>query len=143
METEENKMEEEKTSFKKKEFTYRGKTIEELKKMEIREFATLLKSNEKRTVLRQTDEIQKFISRCNKKTQEKKPIKTHSRYLIIVPQLIGLRILIHKGNTFVPLEITGEMLGHRLGEFAATRAKVKHGAAGVGATRGSASLSVK
>jgi len=142
METEEIKIEEE-TTFKKKEFTYRGKTIEELKKIDIREFAKLLKSNEKRTLLRQTDKIQKFILRCNKKTQEKKPIKTHSRYLVIVPQMIGLRILIHKGNNYVPIEIDGEMLGHRLGEFAATRSKVKHGAAGIGATRGSASMSVK
>lgn len=136
-------MAEEITSFKKKEFTYRGKTIEELKQIDLREFAKMLKSNERRTLLRQTDQVQKFILKCNKKTQEKKPIKTHSRYLIIVPQIVGLKILIHKGNTFVPIEITGEMLGHRLGEFAVTRTKVKHGAAGVGATRGSASMSVK
>jgi small subunit ribosomal protein S19 len=143
---EENKMstEESKTiTFKKKIFTYRGKTIEELKQIEIREFAGLLKSNEKRTLLRQTDKIQKFILKCNKKIKEKKPIKTHSRDLIIVPQLIGLRIFIHKGNSYFPIEVDEEMLGHRLGEFAATRTKVKHGAAGVGATRGSASMSVK
>jgi len=136
-------MAEEITTFKKKEFTFRGKTIEELKQMEIREFANLLKSNEKRTLLRQTDKIQSFILKCNKKTQGKKPIKTHSRYLIIVPQMIGLRILIHNGNRYLPIEIMGEMLGHRLGEFATTRTKVKHGTAGVGATRGSASMSVK
>jgi small subunit ribosomal protein S19 len=133
----------EKITLKKKEFTYRGKTLEELKQIELREFAKFLKSNERRTLLRQTDELQKFILRCNKKIQMKKPIKTHSRYLIIVPQMVGLKILIHKGDTFVPLEITGEMIGHRLGEFAVTRTKVKHGAAGVGATRGSASMSVK
>jgi small subunit ribosomal protein S19 len=128
---------------KKKEFTYRGKTIEELKQIELREFAKLIKSNEKRTLLRQTDEVQKFILKCNKKTKTKKPIKTHLRHLIIVPQMVGLKIMVHKGNTFVPIEITKEMLGHRLGEFAVTRTKVKHGAAGVGATRGSASMSVK
>ena len=133
----------EETTIKKKEFTYRGKTIEELKQIDLREFAKMLKSNERRTLLRQTDQVQKFILKCNKRTQEKKPIKTHSRYLIIVPQMVGLKILVHKGNTFVPIEITGEMLGHRLGEFAVTRTKVKHGAAGVGATRGSASMSVK
>ena len=48
---------------RKKTFTYRGKTIEELKQMGIREFAKLLKSNEKRTAFRQSDEIQKFILR--------------------------------------------------------------------------------
>ena len=136
-------MAEEKILLKKKEFTYRGKTTEELKQMDIREFEKLIKSNERRTLLRQSDEVQKFLLKCNKKIKEKKQIKTHSRYLIIVPKMIGLKILIHKGNTFVPVEIVGEMLGHRLGEFSVTRTKVKHGAAGVGATRGSASMSVK
>ncbi len=133
----------EEIKIKKKEFAYRGKTLEELKKLDIREFAQLLKSNEKRTALRQSDEIQKFLIKCNKKIQKNKPIKTHSRYLIIVPKMVGLRIQVHNGKNFVPIEIIGPMLGHRLGEFAVTRTKVKHGAAGVGATRSSASMSVK
>ena len=128
---------------KKKEFTYRGKTLEELKHMNIREFARLLKSNEKRTALRQSDELQKFILKCKKKTQEKKPIKTHSRYLTIVPQMVGLKINVYNGKEFFPVQIEREMLGHRLGEFSVTRTKVKHGAAGVGATRSSSALSVK
>ena len=136
-------MAEQNTDFKKKEFTYRGKTLEELKQLDIREFAKLIKSNERRTLLRQTEGIQKFIARCNKKIEKKKQIKTHSRDLIIVPNMVGLKVMIHRGNTYTILEIVGEMLGHRLGEFAVTRNKVKHGAAGVGATRGSASLSVK
>jgi small subunit ribosomal protein S19 len=133
----------EEQEIKKKEFTYRGKSIEELKEMEIREFAKLLKSNEKRTALRQTDEIQKFILKCNKKMQKNKFVKTHSRHLIIVPRMVGLKIGVYNGKTFVPVQITGEMLGHRLGEFSVTRTKVKHGSAGVGATRSSASRSVK
>ena len=84
-----------------------------------------------------------FILRCNKKIQEGKQIRTHSRELIIIPQIVGLRINVYNGKTFVPIDITSEMLGHRLGEFSATRNKVKHGAAGVGATKGSASKSVK
>ena len=128
---------------KKKEFTYRGKSMEELKGIDIREFANNLKSNEKRTVLRQSDELQKFILKCNNKTEKNKQIRTHKRHLVIVPAMIGLKINIHNGKTFVPLEVTGEMLGHRLGEFSVTRNKVKHGAAGVGATRSSASMSVK
>ena len=135
--------EEENEQFKRKEFTYRGKTVEELKQLDIREFAKLLKSNEKRTALRQHDEIQKFVLRCNKRVTKTKPIRTHIREMIIVPKMIGLRIQIHDGRTFVPIEITGEMLGHRLGEFAPTRQKVKHGAAGIGATKSSASQSVK
>lgn len=128
---------------RKKEFSYRGKSLEELKQMDIREFAKLLKSNEKRTALRQHDEIQKFVLKCNKNLQKKKPIRTHLRYLIVVPQMIGLKIHVYNGNTFVPILIDNEMLGHRLGEFSVTRNKVKHGAAGVGATRSSASQSVK
>ena len=54
--------------FEKKEITYRGRTIEDLKKLDIREFSKLLKSNERRTVLRQFNELQKFISEINKKT---------------------------------------------------------------------------
>ncbi len=127
----------------KKQFTYRGKTLDELKQMDIREFSKLLKSNERRTLLRQTSEIQKFISICNKKIAKKKNLRTHSRYLVIVPAMVGLRIHVHNGKEFTPVNIVGEMLGHRFGEFAATRSKVKHGAAGIGATRSSASMSVK
>ena len=129
--------------FKKKEFTYRGKGITELKEMELREFAKLLKSNEKSTLMEHSDEIQKFIMRCDKKIMKNKQIRTHKRYLIIVPQMIGFKIHVHNGKEFVPVDIIGEMLGHRLGEFSVTRSKVKHGAAGIGATRSSASMSVK
>jgi len=128
---------------KKKEFRYRGKTLEELKGLDIREFAKLLRSNEKRTVLRQSDELQDFINRSVKKIAKKKLIKTHKRHLVIVPKMVGMRIGIYNGKMFVSLEIEKEMLGHRLGEFSVTRTKVKHGSAGVGATRSSASRSVK
>jgi len=134
---------EEDQSLKKKEFKYRGKNIEELKQMEIREFAKLLKSNEKRTALRQHDEIQKFVLRCNKKIVKNKQIKTHLRDMLIVPKMIGLRINVHDGRQFAPVDIVPEMLGHRLGEFAVTRSKVKHGAAGIGATKSSSAASVK
>ena len=136
-------MAEEKIIIKKKELKYKGKFIEELKKMDIREFAKLLKSNERRTIIRQSDEIQKFILRCDKKLQKNKQIKTHQRYLVIVPHMVGLKIGVFNGKEFVPVEINGELLVHRLGEFSVTRSKVKHGAAGVGATRSSASASVK
>ena len=128
---------------RKKEFTYRGKSLEVLKELEIREFAKLLKANEKRTVMRQYDEIQNFIARAHRRMQKNKAIRTHLRHLVIVPRMIGLKLNIHNGNTFVPLQIEGEMLGHRLGEFAGTRQKVKHGAAGIGATKSSSAQSVK
>ena len=127
----------------KKEFTYRGKTIEELKQMNLREFARLLKANERRTVLRQTDELERFISKAGKKIEKRKPVRTHLRHLIVVPRMIDMNINVYNGKEFVPVKIMAEMLGHRFGEFSVTRLKVKHGAAGIGATRSSASLSVK
>jgi small subunit ribosomal protein S19 len=122
---------------KKKEFTYRGKTLNELKGLDVREFAKYLKSRERRAALRQFNEIENFIARANKKISKNKLVKTHSRDLVIVPKMVGMRLNIHDGKTFFPVDITGNMLGHRFGEFALTRAKVKHGSAGVGATKGS------
>jgi small subunit ribosomal protein S19 len=127
----------------KKVFTYKGKTIEELKALDVREFAKYLKSRQRRAALRQFQEIEDFVSRTKKKTEKNKPIKTHNRALVIVPQLVGLKIHIHNGHEFFPVEITKEMIGHRLGELAPTRAKVKHGGAGVGSTKGSKSKSKK
>ncbi len=122
---------------------YRGKSIEELKKLDVREFAKFLKSKERRFVLRNFNVIESFIKRCDKKIAEKKAIKTHDRELVIVPGFVGWNIGVHNGNSYAQVKIGEEMLGHRLGEFALTRKFVKHGAAGVGATKSSASLSVK
>ena len=127
----------------KKEITYRGKTIEELKAMDTREFAKLLPSRVKRTVLRNFQEIEKFVNRSKTKIERKKQIKTHDRYLVVVPAMVGMKISVHRGNNFFPVEITIEMLGHRLGEFAPTRNKVAHSKAGVGATKGSKAKSKK
>ena len=128
---------------KKKEFTFRGKTIEELKKMDIREFAKLIPSRERRTLLRNTDVVEIFLSRTEKKISNDKRVKTHNRNIIIVPEMIGMKIGVYNGKNFGDVEIIPEMLGHRLGEFSLTRGIVKHGAAGIGATRSSASRSVK
>jgi len=127
----------------KKEFTFRGKTLEELKKLDVREFAKYLRSRERRTALRNFQKIENFVKRCEKKIAMKKPIKTHLRDIVIVPRMVDMTIQVYNGKTFVPVKITGEMLGHRLGEFSITRSRVKHGAAGVGATRGSKFKSVK
>ena len=126
-----------------KEFSYRGKGIEELKQLDTREFAKFLPSRTRRCLLKQVEEVEKFLRSCNKKISVNKDIRTHRRDLIIVPKMVGLIIYIHRGKEFLPIKIVDEMIGHRLGEFAITRKKVEHGAAGIGATRSSAFLSVK
>lgn len=126
-----------------REFTFRGKTLEELKKLDTREFAKYLKSKQRRAVLRKFDVIEKFINRCEKKEKKGKQIRTHLRELIIVPKMVGMTIGIYNGKEFQQIKILPEMLGHKLGEFSLTRTKVEHGAPGIGATRSSAALSVK
>jgi len=121
---------------RRKQFTYKGKTTEELKALDVREFAKYLRSRQRRTVLRQFQEIEKFINRAKEKISKNKKVRTHKRDLVVVPQMIGMRIQIYNGKTFVPVEIIEEMLGHKFGEFALTRVRVKHGSAGVGATKG-------
>jgi len=54
-------------------------------------------------------------------TKSKKPIKTWSRRSTIIPDMIGLTIAVHNGKDHVPVFITDNMVGHKLGEFAMTR----------------------
>ena len=63
--------------------------------------------------------------------------------MIILPEMVGKVIKVHRGNRFEPIRIQEEMIGHYLGEFVLTRRHVKHSAPGIGATRSSASISVK
>ncbi|NLO89570.1 MAG: 30S ribosomal protein S19 [Clostridia bacterium] len=69
----------------------------------------------------------KKIEEMNKKG-EKKVIKTWSRRSTIFPQMVGHTIAVHDGRRHVPIYITEEMVGHKLGEFAPTRYFRGHGA---------------
>ena len=51
----------------------------------------------------------------------RKPIKTWSRKSTIIPEFVGFSFLIHNGRKFIPLTISEDMVGHKLGEFAPTR----------------------
>lgn len=61
-------------------------------------------------------------------TASKKPIKTWSRRSMIVPDMVGLTIAVHNGRQHVPILVTENMVGHKLGEFAATRTFRGHAA---------------
>ncbi|MYF02607.1 MAG: 30S ribosomal protein S19 [Gammaproteobacteria bacterium] len=54
-------------------------------------------------------------------SRDKRPLKTWSRRSMIVPEMVGLTILVHNGRQHMPVFITEELVGHKLGEFAATR----------------------
>jgi|SRR3989344_3258461 len=124
----------------KKDVLYRGKTIDFLKTLDVRESAKYLPSRSRRTILKNFDVVEKFIARCEAKIAKSKRIKTHLRDIVIVPKLVGLTIGIHNGKTFQDVQILTEMIGHRLGEFSMTRGKVNHGSAGIGATKSSRAL---
>ncbi len=122
-------------------FKFRGKSVEELKKLSLKEFADLIPSRERKSLLNDDSEQHKKVLEAVRRG--KKKIRTHCRDLIITPEMIGAFIQVHNGNGWTSLTITEELLGHRLGEFTLTRKKLKHSAPGIGATRSSASLSVR
>lgn len=131
-------------------FVYRGKSIEEIMKMDLNEFIKLLPARQRRSLKRGfTPEQKKLlekIRKARKMTEEgkqPKPIKTHCRNMIIVPEMVGMKIGVHNGKEFIFITITEKMLGHYLGEFAPTRKRVLHSAPGVGATRSSKFVPVK
>jgi len=59
---------------------------------------------------------------------KKAVIKTWSRASMITPEFVGLTIAVHNGNKFIPVYVTENMVGHKLGEFAPTRTYRGHGA---------------
>ena len=61
-----------------------------------------------------------------KNVTNKKPIKTWSRKSTIIPDFVGFSFLIHNGRKFIPLTISEDMVGHKLGEFAPTRTYTGH-----------------
>ncbi len=129
-----------------KEFMYRGYTIDELKKMPIDKFIALLPSNARRPLLRGLSKEQSVLLekvRKSAKTGSTKVIKTHCRDMVVLPEMVGLTIAVHNGKEFVPIKITPEMIGHKLGEFAYTNKRVVHGSPGIGASRSSMYVPLK
>ncbi len=64
-----------------------------------------------------------------KESGERKAIKTWARRSIITPDFVGLTFTVHNGKRFIPVFITENMVGHKLGEFSPTRIFRRHGAA--------------
>ncbi|HLC96520.1 MAG TPA: 30S ribosomal protein S19 [Candidatus Nanoarchaeia archaeon] len=125
----------------KKVFQYRGKTIEELQALSLQEFMELLPARQRRSLKRGFTDPQKSLLKQIRAGDAN--IKTHCRDLIILPEMMGKKILVFRGNAFEPVTIEEEMIGHFIGEFVPTRKNVQHSAPGIGATKSSSSLSVK
>ncbi|MEM5872077.1 MAG: 30S ribosomal protein S19 [Candidatus Aenigmatarchaeota archaeon] len=123
-------------------FIFRGKSFDEIKEMSLEEFSNLLKSRQRRSLRRGLTENQKKLLEKIRKNP-KKFHRTREREMLILPEMVGVKIGVHNGKEYIPLEIKPEMIGHRLGEFVLTRKQVKHSAPGFGATRSSKFVPLK
>lgn len=131
--------------------SFYGNNEDELKKMSIEEFAKIVRSRTRRALVRLVEknnnpEYRKLIEKVRKLKQENKlnkPVRTHVRDAVIIPEWLGLKFSVHNGKEWNDVEITIDKLGHRLGEYSYTTKAVKHSGAGVGATRGSKFVPLK
>jgi small subunit ribosomal protein S19 len=67
-----------------------------------------------------------LFKKAEKAKEDKKPIQTWSRRSTIVPEFVGLTFAVHNGRKFIPVYVSENMVGHKLGEFAPTRAFSSH-----------------
>src|SRR6188768_2563678 len=101
-----------------REFKFKGYSADQIQKISVETLMPLLNSRQRRSLDRRlstymTDEQRKFrvelkLSREGKITN---PLKTHLRDMIILPDMIGLNVLVHNGKEFVPFTIRAEMVG--------------------------------
>jgi len=128
---------------RKREFTYRGRTLPELQAMSLEELAQILTARARRSIRRGfNNETREFLERLSA-TPTEKVVRTHCRDAVILPMHVGRRVAVHTGKEFKEIEVRPEMIGHYYGEFALTRRFEKHSGPGVGATRSSKFMPLK
>ena len=127
-----------------KEFSYRGHSLDIVLGMSMDEFINLLPSRQRRSLQRGlTPEQRILLEKMRAAKNSGAQIKTHVRDLVILPEMVGAKIMVHNGKEFVPIELRAEMIGHYLGEFAITNKPVRHGTPGIGASRSSMYVPLK
>lgn len=122
-------------------YNFKGKAIEDLKKMSLEEYSKIVSSRIRRSIKRGLTEQQKTLMATMRSGEDF--IKTHCRDMIIIPEMVGKKFGVYNGKEFISVDITPEMLGHYLGEFAMTRRDIKHSAPGFGATKSSKFIPLK
>ena len=112
----------------------------------LEDFIKVVPARQRRSLKRGFTPSQKILLekvREYKAKDIKKPIKTHCRDMIIIPEMVGMLFMVHNGKEFVVIKIRPEMIFHYLGEFAITNKPVKHGTPGIGASRSSMYVPLK
>jgi len=126
-----------------KEFTYHGLSKEELANIPNEKLLKLFTARVRRSITRGINDDKRKLMEEMKDKNNKNPIKTHLRDVIILPYMVGVTVHIFSGKEFVPITITLQMVGHYLGEYVITNKRVNHGAPGVGASRSSLYVPLK
>ena len=126
-----------------KEFRYHGLSKEELANIPNEKLLKLFTARVRRSITRGINDDKRKLMEEMKDKNNKNPIKTHLRDVIILPYMIGTTVHIFSGKEFVPITITLQMVGHYLGEYVITNKRVNHGAPGVGASRSSLYVPLK
>ncbi|HUY70152.1 MAG TPA: ribosomal protein S19 family protein [Candidatus Baltobacteraceae bacterium] len=124
---------------------FRGMYPADAEKLEMKQYTTLVKARERRTIKRNGLDYRRLLAKVEeyKKSGKAKAVRTHIREAVIIPSWIGVKFEVHNGKEFQPVQVMANMLGHRLGEFAFSTKRVLHSAPGIRATRGSKFLAVK
>src|SRR5207245_9903433 len=111
-----------------RQFTYRGHNMEEVKQMSMDEFIKLLPSRQRRSLLKGlTNDQRTLLEHIRQSRRENgngggkaEPVKTHARYMISIPEMLGLTLHLYSGKEFVAIEIKAELIGYFFGYFAMT-----------------------
>ena len=128
---------------------FKGYTEEELKKMPLDDFMALIRARSRRALKRALSgtnvQFKKLIDSVRKKMEKgvNKPIRTHTREAVIIPEWLGLTFHVYNGKEWKPVEITIDKLGHRLSEYSYSTEFKGHSNPGIGATRGSKFVGAK
>ena len=137
---------------RKKEFLYRGHTMEQLLSMPLYpvddepdsdSIVGLLSARARRSFDRGLPQENEHLRQRVRRAREGQVVRTHRRDMVILPEFVGKTIGIHNGQGFNEIEIKPEMIGHFLGEFGITRNSVTHSGPGVGATKSSKFMPLK
>lgn len=126
---------------RKREFLYRGLTMEELRELPFDEVLELLPARARRTYMRGLNSEQEKVFDALQVSEE--VVRTHRRDLPIIPAFVGKSVAVYDGKEFKEFEIKPEMIGCFLGEFVVNRRTPQHSGPGVGATRSSKFMPLK
>lgn len=131
-------------------FQYRGVELDKLLDISQEELVKLFRARQRRKFRRGVSKREKHLLKKLRKAKKEcpqgekpKPVPTHLRDMVIIPEMIGSIVAVHNGKQYTSVEIKPEMIGYYLGEFSITYKHTRHGKPGIGATHSSRFIPLK